>query len=185
MYRSIQNLDFINQNRRHCGPFEVTQLINSFLAVVAHPWDQLLDQDKLKKLTFDSSAYRECRFPEFPRLPVEGDQAKTENIYDLLRVLRNGMAHGNMELLDRKTLRKLRQLGPLPRVTEDEIAGIKIWNKPSENAKTNWCTALDIHDLRQMLMAMMRLCEKRHLWKDDVRECQDQRDAKRRLQRAR
>ncbi|MBA3450821.1 MAG: hypothetical protein H0T18_06390, partial [Chloroflexia bacterium] len=121
MYRTIQNLEFIELHKDHYSPFEVTQLINSFLAVVAHPWDQLLDKCQLEKLGLESEVFRECGFPVFPSLPVEGEPVAVNNAYDLLRILRNGMAHGNMELLDRKELRKLRQTGPLPRVKEDEI----------------------------------------------------------------
>ena len=176
MYRTIQNFEFVNDQRSHGGPFEVTQLINSFLAVVAHPWDQLLDKRKLEGVKLDSRLFRECRFPEFPSLPIEGGYGSVDNAYDLLRVLRNGMAHGNMELLDRKSLRKLRQTGPLPRVGENEISGIKVWNRKSDEVSISWCTALNIYELQQILWAMMRLCEKRGLWKDEVRIRQAQRD---------
>lgn len=185
MYRTIQNLEFIDRHESHGGPFEVTQLINSFLAVVAHPWDQLLDQRKLEQVKLESREFKECKFPRVPRLPVEGKPATVDDAYQLLRVLRNGIAHGNMELLDRKKLRSLRQTGPLPRVTEDEIAGIKLWNRASDTAPITWCTALDIFELRQILTAMMRLCEKRSLWKDEIRFLQDQCDAERKVRRAR
>ena len=184
MYRTIHNLDFINREKRHSGPFEVTQLINSFLSVVAHPWDRLLDQKKLEETPLASNVFRRCRFPDFPALPVDGNPARMVYIYDLLRVLRNGMAHGNRELVDRKTLRKLRQAGPLPRGKESEIAGIKLWNQ-NDSGATTWCTALDIYELRQALDGMMRICEKRSLWKEEVRILQDQRDAERRARQAR
>ncbi len=184
MYRTIHNLEFIDRHKSHGGPFEVTQLINSFLAVVAHPWDRLLDQRKLEQIKLESRQFRECGFPVFPSLPVEGNPTRVDDAYHLLRVLRNGMAHGNMELLDRKTLRRMVQTGPLPRVREDEIAGIKLWNRASDTAPITWCTALSIYDLQQTLTAMMRLCEKRSLWKEDVRARQDQRDAERRARRA-
>ncbi len=147
MYRTIQNYEFIDQYKHHYGPFEVTQLINSFLALVAHPWDQLLDQDKLKDVRIESRVFRECGFPIFPSLPVIGEPAQVDDAYELLRVLRNGMAHGNMELLNRKTLRTLRQSGPLPRVEESEIAGIKLWNKKPYTDIVTWCTALNIYEL--------------------------------------
>lgn len=185
MYRTIQNLEFIDRHKDHDGPFEVTQLINSFLAVVAHPWDQLLDCGKLRQVKLESRVFRECEFPVFPNLPVEGTSTRVDDAYQLLSVLRNGMAHGNMALLDRKTLRSLRQTGPLPRVKVDEIAGIKLWNRASDEAPITWCTALDIYELRQTLKAMMRLCEKRSLWKEEIRVVQDERDAERKARRAR
>ncbi len=184
MYRTIQNLEFIDHQRSHNGPFEVTELINSFLAVVAHPWDRLLDKCKLENVGVESATFRECGFPGFPALPVEGKAAEVNNACELLRVLRNGMAHGNMELLDRRTLRNLRQTGPLPRVTENEIAGISLWNRAGDG-RINWRTALNVYELRQVLTAMMRLCEKRHLWIDEVRILQEQRDAERKGRRVR
>ncbi|MBA3416210.1 MAG: hypothetical protein H0U10_13395 [Chloroflexia bacterium] len=159
-------------------------MINTFLAVVAHPWDQLLDKEKLKELKFESGAFKECGFPVFPSLPVEGKQPEVGDAHELLRLLRNGMAHGNMEILDLKTLRRLRQRGPLPRVKESEIAGLRIWNRLPDTMAVTWCTALDIYELRRALDGMMQLCQKRSLWQEDVRVLQDQRDAERRARRA-
>jgi hypothetical protein len=48
IYRTIHNLEHIDRDKSHEGPFEVTQRVNSFLAIVAHPWDQLLDKHKLE-----------------------------------------------------------------------------------------------------------------------------------------
>jgi hypothetical protein len=98
-----------------------------------------------------------------------------QSAYDLLRVIRNGMAHGNFELLSRKDLRKLRPLGLIPRTQEDEIAGIKLWNQ-NDAGKVTWCTALSVYELRDALAGMMKLCEKRSLWKPEIREAQDERD---------
>ncbi len=92
------------------------------------------------------------------------------------------MAHGNMELLDRKALRKLRQTGPLARVAETEIAGLELWNQ-NDGGIVTWRTALSIYELQQVLNGMMRLCEKRSLWKDEIRLDQDRRDAERRTGR--
>lgn len=179
VYRTIENYEFIDRNKTSSGPFEVTQLINSFLAVVAHPWDQLLDKDKLKQVGIESRRFKECGFPEFPSLPVEGTPSRADDAHELLRVLRNGLAHGNMQLLDRKMLRSLRQMGPLPRVAERDIAGIKLWNRASDMAPITWCTALNVYELQQILYAMKRLCEKRSLWKTEIRILQDRRDAER------
>jgi HEPN pEK499 p136 len=182
--RTLQNLEFIDRHKRQDGPFEVTQLINSFLTVIAHPWAQLLDQNKLKQVKLESKVFRECEFPEFRSLTITGEPAEIESVYDLLRVLRNGMAHGNIELLSRNALRNLRQTGPLPRVQGDEIAGIKLCNrKPKEDVIT-WCTALGIYELRQIVPAMMRLCQKRSLWKEEILLLQAQRDAARRARQA-
>jgi hypothetical protein len=41
MRRTMANLAFIERNATSGGPFEVTQLINSFLGALAHPWESL------------------------------------------------------------------------------------------------------------------------------------------------
>jgi hypothetical protein len=184
LYRTITNYESLERQKQHAGPFEVTQLVNSFLSVLAHPWDQLLDQDALRCMKLTSPTFRECRFPQFANLPTENTTAAPQNLYDLLRVLRHGMAHENIELLGRKELRALRPTGTLPTAKEGEIAGLKIWNQKSETGPPNWCTALDVNELKHCLYAMQRLCEKRHLWKDHVREEHEHRERERRAKRA-
>lgn len=41
MRRTMANLTFVEMNAQPDGPFEVTQLINSFLGALAHPWELL------------------------------------------------------------------------------------------------------------------------------------------------
>ena len=40
MRRTMMNLRFIEEQKQQNGPFEVTQLVNSFLGALAHPWEQ-------------------------------------------------------------------------------------------------------------------------------------------------
>lgn len=174
MYRTIINYDDIKLRASHGGPFEVTQLINSFLAVVAHPWDQLLDKDQLAGLRLEERRFRECKFPTMTRFQDETGK-EADDAYNMLRLLRNSFAHGNMELLDRKQLRKIRPTGALPRVQEREIAGLHIWNT-SKAGITTWATVLDVTEIEAALRAMMRLCEKRSLWKENVRLDHEQRE---------
>ena len=183
MYRTIEHLSFLDRHKAHAGPFEVTEVIIWFLGVFAHAWDHLLDKEILEREPITSPSFRQCGFPAFPCLAVEGEPFEIASIFDLLRVVRNGMAHGNMELLDRHQLRRLRQIGPLPRIKEGEIAGIKLWNR-NDAGRITWCTALSVFELRDALTAMMRLCEKRSLWKPEVRALQDQRDYERKHKRA-
>ena len=181
MDRTIENLDYVYHHRNMEGLFEVTQLINSFLAVIAHPWDQLLDRDKLEALSVSSQTFRDCRFPDALITEAPGTQSP-RSAGDTLRLLRNGIAHGNIELLSRSKLRALRQTGPLPRVGEFEIAGIRIANKSRSNQET-WSIVLDIYEMRQALSAMRLLCQERSLWKDSVRREHQERDTSSRPRR--
>jgi hypothetical protein len=36
----MQNLKFIEEHKRRDGPYEVTQLLNSFLGALAFPWEE-------------------------------------------------------------------------------------------------------------------------------------------------
>lgn len=40
MRRTMHNLRFIEAHHGPRGPYEVTQLLNSFLGALAHPWEQ-------------------------------------------------------------------------------------------------------------------------------------------------
>ena len=68
LYRTITNYEILKPQKQHAGPYEVTQLVNSFLSTLAHPWDQLLDKDALKNVNLTSPTFRECRFPTFVTL---------------------------------------------------------------------------------------------------------------------
>ena len=39
--RTMYNLRFIEKHSNVEGPYEVTQLINSFLGAMAHPWEKV------------------------------------------------------------------------------------------------------------------------------------------------
>jgi hypothetical protein len=39
MHRTMHNLKFIEAQKTPHGPYEVTQLLNSFLGALAHPWE--------------------------------------------------------------------------------------------------------------------------------------------------
>ena len=44
MERTMFNLNFIKDHKQEDGPWEITQLVNSFLGALAHPWEELKQQ---------------------------------------------------------------------------------------------------------------------------------------------
>ena len=40
----MANLEFVEEHKSDIGPFEVTQLLNSFLGALAHPWENLKEE---------------------------------------------------------------------------------------------------------------------------------------------
>ena len=167
------NLEFVENHKRHTGPFEVTQLLNSFLAVIAHPWDALLEKKELSKVRVSSTEFHVFGFPELTRIREPVNQIAIPNLYEYLRTIRNGMAHGNFELLDRSQLRDLAIGVAIPNVKEREIAGAKLWNVTDRDTPTeriNWCVVVTIREMKAVLYAMQRLCECEDYWRPDVRE---------------
>jgi hypothetical protein len=72
MRRTMANLAFIEQRASTDGPFEVTQLINSFLGALAHPWETLW-----KELNSISISDAERQGWPIPRAERPTDQAPT------------------------------------------------------------------------------------------------------------
>ena len=48
--RTMFNLRFVEKHAGQDGPYEVTQLLNSFLGALAHPWEELKPQLSLVDL---------------------------------------------------------------------------------------------------------------------------------------
>jgi hypothetical protein len=145
MRRTLQNLYAIHQLREQRqqqgidvdseGPFEVTQLVNSFLGALAHPWEALLkNRDPTD-------------FPQLARLSRHLANAQTiegnaPNLIDQLGYIRNAFSHGNVELLaDQK-------VGGI-----QEISSIRLWNCRRRNGqeKKNWEIRFRVDELVSLL----------------------------------
>lgn len=141
--RIVDELHFAGDGSRYGCPYEVTQLVNSFLGALAYPWEDL------RGGFFKSSvedARRRWGFPEMPASDENDNEPK--NLHQLLRELRNGVAHGNIKFFADST---------------DEIESIEIWNM-AEDRKTKkgyrtWGTRLSVAQLRQFLEAFVCLAE--------------------------
>jgi hypothetical protein len=180
MERTRKNLDYILKDKvaqELDKVFEVTQLVNSFLGILTHPWEKLFDADALAELELDSEEYSKLGFPSI-KASWSQDTEHPRNLAHLLRLMRNGIAHGNIDLLNREDLK--RQFGKEPRKTlvkRDEIAGAEIWNNkevkdtkdwPQPAGKTfykeeyrSWGTVLTIDEMRECLNALHHLAENR------------------------
>lgn len=140
MHRTMDNLRYIEADATPNGPYEVTQLINSFLGALAHPWEKYKPQ--LKNMSLAKA--RECGWPEFKKGCTE-DHDPT-SLEDLLRLIRNAFAHGNILFI--------------PEPTSDEIARIEFWNNRGD--RRTWGTTLDIADLRRFLDCFVALADEIH-----------------------
>jgi hypothetical protein len=93
MERTMFNLNFIKDRKHEKGPYEITQLVNSFLGALSHPWEELKEQ-------FKKMSIRESIQDGWPKIKKElTEDENPENLGHLLRLIRNSIAHGNIKFL--------------------------------------------------------------------------------------
>lgn len=139
MRRTMANLRFVEQRWTPTGPFEVTQLINSFLGALAHPWEKF--KDELNKMSL-SHAER----AGWPRISKERPEDKDpKSLGDLLRLVRNSLAHGNVEFLPDE---------------RNEIHALCLCNK--DQGERTWAATVTIEDIRRFLDRFVELAEELH-----------------------
>ncbi|MDQ3539820.1 MAG: HEPN family nuclease [Chloroflexota bacterium] len=130
--------------------WEVTQIINSFLGIVAHPRERLLDTKKIKWMSLTHPKVVKAGVPAMTS-SWEFDSEEPRTLAQLLRLLRNGIAHGNIELLGVRELVNYRKdFRPDPGFDPTEIAGIEIWNSDNNQNRT-WGTVLTVDELAAAL----------------------------------
>ena len=112
-------------------------MINSFLGALAHPWEQL-------KTDLDSFSMEEAIAQGWPKLSKErSSDREPVTLGDLIRLLRNGIAHGNIDFHpDGK----------------GRIAALRIMNNNQQGLRT-WGTIVTPADMRQFLQQFVALVE--------------------------
>jgi len=139
MRRTMVNLKYIEDGKTEDGPYEVTQLVNSFLGALAHPWEKFRQNLKLLSIA-------EAEDEGWPHI-VKGspNDQDPENLGELIRLIRNGLAHGNIEFLPDEN---------------NEIRAVRIWNL--RNGQRTWCTELTVANMRTFLKCFVKQAEKLH-----------------------
>lgn len=136
MRRTMRNLSFIETHASETGPFEVTQLINSFMGAMAHPWEQL--KTELVSISIDDATRQ-----GWPQVSKEmACHQEPQFLGDLIRLIRNAIAHGNITYLpDGK----------------GHIAALRIKNKNRQ--RTTWTAIITPADMRRFLECFVQLVE--------------------------
>ncbi len=113
---------------REVSVYEVTQLINSLLGLIVLPQQNYFNEiPKIPLADLEKSGW--------PRPLMQGNLPKDfENLNDLMRYVRNSIAHFNIRFLD----------------DAGKISGLKIWNV-NKAGKTNWTAQLSITDLKLLV----------------------------------
>lgn len=136
MRRTMANLAFIERHADKDGPFEVTQLINSFLGALAHPWETL-------RAELPNMPLAEARAAGWPVPEQQGGRGPPpQSLGALLRLLRNGIAHGNLSYL--------------PDV-RGQIQAIRIENYNQD--RLTWRGVISVQEMRVLLHKFVMLVE--------------------------
>lgn len=136
MRRTMSNLAFIEGHAAKDGPFEVTQLINSFLGALAHPWENLKDD-------LPNISLAEARTVGWPIPEQQGGRGPSpQSLGEVLRLLRNGIAHGNLSFLPDG---------------HGQIQAIRIENY--DRRRLTWRAVISVQDMRAFLRQFVVLVE--------------------------
>ncbi len=133
--RTRHNLDFVTKNKSKSGPYEVTQLINSLLGLLVFPREKFVDS--LPDYTFNDLKQKGWPLPH-----VITYTTTYSGLRDLLRVLRNSIAHFNLELLG-----------------DQEIEGIRLWNI-NDKGNNTWSAEMSIKELEDLAYLFLDLLER-------------------------
>lgn len=122
----------IEGNDREAKAFEVTQLVNSLLGLVVFPQQHYREQIPKEPLS-------KLEAMGWPKPLVKGEfPDDLNNLADLMRYVRNSIAHFNIEFTSSNN---------------QTIDGIRVWNNRKENGKNgkeveNWSVFLQIEELK-------------------------------------
>jgi hypothetical protein len=137
--RTLKNLEAIERMIEHnpeAEVFEVTQLINSMLGLLVFPQQSYCN--KIERIPIE-----QLREEGWPIPPMANSPCVVSDLRDLVRCLRNGISHCNIELI----------------ADGHELTGIKIWNCVGQPARKNWQIILDLEDLKTFVRKFLTVLE--------------------------
>ncbi|MGN6369017.1 MAG: HEPN family nuclease [Phycisphaerae bacterium] len=138
MTRTLENLDFVQKNKGERGPYEFTQLINSFLIAFIQAKSYWIA--KLPEFPFPAKGW-----PVVKSVPQQGhEKCVPTNARELVERIRHSLSHGNFSLWTSG--------GPNP-----QIDAVELWNVPKEGSATVvWRSEkISVGDLEMILRAFV------------------------------
>ncbi|MBV1830376.1 hypothetical protein HNW77_06860 [Komagataeibacter sp. AV436] len=133
--RSIINLEFIEANYETRALYEVTQLVNTFLGALIHPFER----SSKGKQFIAYFTHKPVPINVFYKIEVKEDFS----YYDFLKCIRHALAHGNIRYNPDNFKR---------------IQSVDFWNK-EDNKKTFRCT-ISLNDMKHLLLDFKNCIEK-------------------------
>jgi hypothetical protein len=137
--RTLKNLEFIEvavKQEPNAQVFEVTQLINSTLGLLVFPQQRFLDN--IPKIPL-----QELRSDGWPIPTMADPLPRGDNLRELVRCLRNGIAHCNLEFIS----------------DGQALIGFRIWNCVNGSRTKNWEACLRLHELREFTRKFIALLQ--------------------------
>lgn len=142
--RTKKNLEFV-ESYVHSQPpgsnpevYEVTQLINSLLGLLVFPREKFYTN---KKLDIPLS---QLQVEGWPDIKVIEGKLKEDTLQELLRYLRNGVSHFNIEF----TMNH-----------DGNLSGIRVWNIPEHSKICDWKAELKLEELKLIVYKFIELIE--------------------------
>ena len=134
--RTRANLEFIEAAEKDSqSVFEVTQLANSLLGLLIFPKERYMD-------SIPNTPLAELVSNGWPDIKTTYGQLQQDTLRELMRMLRNSIAHCNVEFIAE---------------TDSVISGIKVWN--TIGRRRTWQAELSIADLRAIAFRFIELIE--------------------------
>lgn len=128
--RTLDNLTAIRRLRAEGQPvYEVTQLVNSLLGLLVFPKEEFFE-------VIPRTPLHQLKQEGWPVPRVSGEFRQARDLKELIRYLRNAVAHFNIEFL------------PMPGVPGDsrpQISGLRVWN--TRDRQKTWEATLSLEDL--------------------------------------
>ncbi|PQV63899.1 hypothetical protein B1R32_108110 [Abditibacterium utsteinense] len=134
--RTLHNLQLmreIQKTQPEAKAFEVTQLINSLLGLLVFPKERYLDG--IPEKTWEQLKAEGWLIPN-----VRSGCEPPPNLKEFLRLMRNAIAHFNIEFLPDQN---------------NEIAGIRVWNK--NRGVKNWEAELNLEQLEDIALRFVNI----------------------------
>jgi hypothetical protein len=120
--RTRKNLRAIEDLQAKGGEaYEVTQLVNSMLGLLVFPRERFLDQ-------IPQTSLSDLEADGWPVPKVVGDFPQARDLRELIRYLRNAIAHFNIEFIGEK------------------IQSVRVWN--TKDKRTTWKAEIGLKELR-------------------------------------
>ena len=123
---NLEAIEWLRNQSQHLPAYEITQLINSLLGLLVFPQQEFVNSIPATPLT-------QLQFQGWPIPKIVGNFQQVKDLRQLVRYLRNAIAHFNIEFTaDAK----------------DQINGLRVWNDLPNNGPTNWKAELSIGDVK-------------------------------------